>query len=146
MLSSWYHGYPEPSDDDSYKALTFDLSEYCRICGTGWRQVAPFRMKKPPVWRRRSILQLNWIFDEYFVKPDLWKAVFEPFGIGYWPVVLNKTGAEIESVVQLKVSDLTDTRLEGVAYNVCPQCGAQEVSLSAQRSLSSTCRHGCVDF
>ena len=44
----------------------------------GAKQVSPFRMKESPNWGRRSILQMNWLFDEYFVKPEVWNAVFQP--------------------------------------------------------------------
>ena len=81
MGSSWHHGYPQPEDDFGYMQLTYDLRDYCEHCGIGAKQISPFRMKKSPNWGRRSILQMNWLFDEYFVKPEVWNAVFQPLGI-----------------------------------------------------------------
>jgi hypothetical protein len=68
-------------------------------------------------------MQLNWIFDEYFVARDVWTAVFEPLGIACWPVMLDRTGEEIESVVQLKISDHADLILDEANATVCPTCG-----------------------
>lgn len=122
MISSWQHGYPEPSDDGAYLAATFDLTDFCRACGMGLRQAAPFRLKKAPPWGRRSFLQLNWVFDEFFVKPDVWASIFEPLGIGSRPALLAKTGARLDSVVQLDIPGLRDLKLD-VAGEECLRCG-----------------------
>jgi hypothetical protein len=126
MVSSWQHGYPEPSDDGAYLKTTFDLTDYCRACGIGLRQVAPFRLKKAPPWGRRSFLQLNWMFDEFFVKPDVWTSIFQPLGIGCRPVVVAKTGARLDSVVQLDITEVCDLKLEGVDGEECPSCGRKK--------------------
>ena len=103
MVPSWHHGYPQPEDHFGYRQITYDLTEHCDHCGIGARQTAPFRMKKAPNWGHRSILQMNWVFDEFFVQPDVWKAVFRPLGIGCRPVLLHRTGQELDSVVQLDI-------------------------------------------
>jgi hypothetical protein len=122
IFAASQRGYPEPSEKRGYLAATYDLSEQCAMCGIGRRQIRPFRFKSAPVLKR-SIMQLNWIFDEYFVARDVWTAVFEPLGIACWPVVLNSTGEEIESVVQLKISDHADLILDEANATVCPTCG-----------------------
>jgi hypothetical protein len=122
IFASSQRGYPEPSERRGYLAATFHLSEQCAKCGIGRRQIRPFRLKSVPVLKR-SIMQLNWIFDEYFVARDVWTAVFEPLGIACWPVVLDRTGEEIESVVQLKISDHADLILDEANATVCPTCG-----------------------
>jgi hypothetical protein len=127
MLATDQHGYPEPAMDGSYLPATFDLAEHCRFCGIGRRQSAPFRLKKTPALGK-SILQLNWIFDEYFVNPDTFKTVFRPSGVDCRPVVLNKTGAEIDSVVQLSIPQIIDLRTDGLAYKECSHCGRRKYS------------------
>jgi hypothetical protein len=122
ILSSSQRGYPEPSEKRGFLAATFDLSDHCTECGIGRRQIRPFRFKSAPVLKR-SIMQLNWIFDEYFVSREVWTAVFEPLGIACWPVVLDRTGEEIESVVQLKISHHVDLNLNESNVAVCPTCG-----------------------
>ena len=81
LESEWHCGYPQPDKLDlGYRAATYDLAHYCERCGTGLRQRAPFRMNGEPAWGRKGILQLNWVFDEYFVTPEVWARAFEPFG------------------------------------------------------------------
>lgn len=101
LASDWHHGYPQPDDDIfGYRQATYDLTNWCERCGIGMKQNAPFQMKGEPKWGKRSILQLNWVFDEYFVTPDVWAGVFEPKGIDCRPVV-NTKGGELKTVVQL---------------------------------------------
>ena len=77
-IAAWHHGYPQPEDILGYRQALFDLSHACGICHSGAKQIAPFRMKQSPVWGRRSMLPLNWVFDEIFVEPDVYEAVFRP--------------------------------------------------------------------
>jgi len=126
VVPSWHHGYPEPADDRGFLNTTFDLADYCKSCGVGKRQVSPFRLNKSPSWGKRSILQLNWIFDEYFVKPDVWAAIFEPCGIKCIPVLLDKTGTGLDSIVQLDITSIVDLQLDGANYEICPSCGRKK--------------------
>ena len=95
VLAASPRGYPEPSSDWGYLSKTFDLTQYCNMCGIGARQVAPFILKQAPKLQN-SVLQLNWVFDELFVARSVWREVFEPLGIGFRPVVLHRTGEELE--------------------------------------------------
>jgi hypothetical protein len=113
----WHYGYPQPEDDSGYKRISYDLTDYCEHCGIGAKQTSPFRMKKVPNWGRRSILQMNWLFDEFFVKPEAWKTVFEPLGINYRPVLLHRTGQELDSVVQLDIPQLVPLLMDSEAYS-----------------------------
>lgn len=124
LQSEWYHGYPQPKElDYGYLQATYDLSEYCERCGIGLKQEAPFQMKGEPKWGRKSILQLNWVFDEYFVTPEVWEAVFKPHSIDCRPV-LNTKGTELKTVVQLLVRDEVDVVTNGLAVEeaVCLRC------------------------
>ena len=130
MMAVGNHGYPEPSDDNGYLAATFDLSDYCKACGTGAKQIAPFRLKKVPNLRN-SILQLNWVLDEFFVSSEVWKSVFEPLKIGNRQVVLHKTGEPIPSIVQLDIRETADLNMEGRGEPVtCPECGRKKYPLA----------------
>ncbi len=123
MLPSWHHGYPQPEDDFGYLKTTYDLSSYCSCCGIGARQVAAFRLKKPPSWGTRSILQCNWIFDEYFVKPEIWQSIFAGFGIKNRPVAQDESGKVLDSVTQIDISDHVELLMEGRAHTQCHKCG-----------------------
>lgn len=130
ILASSYRGYPEPSNVMGFLKATYDLTEYCARCGIGRRQVRPFRMKKAPKLHN-SLLQLNWVFDEFFVSPEVWVGVFKPMGIGCRPVLLGGTEAEIdESVVQLDIAEHADLALDESRSKECPSCGRRKWPVS----------------
>jgi hypothetical protein len=123
VVPDWHHGYPEPdSGNMGYRAITYDMSGSCPTCGAGLRQKAPFQMRGEPRWGRRGILQLNWIFDEYYVKPEVWAKVFEPLNIGARPVQSGR-GVELKTVVQLDVTEEVDVSAEDFPREHCLTCG-----------------------
>ena len=126
MSANWHHGYPESSDDRGYLRSTYDLTSYCECCGIGRLQNAPYRMARSPKWGRRSILQLNWVFDEYFATPEAWESVFAPFGIDKRPVLFHGSGKEIDSVVQLDIPTVVPVEVSGLPFDVCVQCGRKK--------------------
>src|SRR5579871_2378856 len=105
MRAAWHVGYPQPEEAFGYRGTTYDDSDFCPHCGTGLIQRAPFSMLGEPKWGTRQILQLNWVFDEFFVTPEVWERVFKPFGISTLPVKDHSNGRALASVVQLKVTD-----------------------------------------
>jgi ribosomal protein L37E len=132
MLATDQHGYPEPALSGKYLAATFNLEAYCSACGIGKMQAAPFRLKKPPSLRK-SIRQLNWVFDEYFVSTGIYETVFKPFGIGCRPIVLHRTGDLIDSVVQLDVPVTVDLEPGRWPSKVCPRCGRRKYAATGLR-------------
>jgi hypothetical protein len=121
-------GYPQPEEKNGYLSASYDLTEYCPHCGIGKKQVEPLRLKGPPALTDNSILQLNWIFDEFFVSRTTWEEVFKPLGIGMRPAVLHRTGAEITSVVQLDAPDVCDLAIDKTIYAECHFCGRKKYS------------------
>jgi hypothetical protein len=90
------------------------------------KQSGPVRLRGEPVWGKKHVMQVNWIFDEYFVRPETWKDVFRPFGIEAIPVLHYKTGCELKSVLQLKVDTIATSELaipKEHPRSVCPSCG-----------------------
>jgi hypothetical protein len=134
----WHHGYPQPEDDFAYRGVTYDLTDYCHKCGIGGRQVAPFRMTGEPRWGRRSILQLNWVFDEFFVTPGAWAGVFRQFGVAARPV-LSRRGAELTTVVQLvndeRLSMTPSPELRGATCGVCGRWKYEPIRRGPLRQL-----------
>ena len=141
-LGAWHHGYPQPEDFKleaplridklAYLKETYDLTGACEKCWRGREQIAPFRMKKNPAWGRRSILQLEWVREEFFVKPEVYETVFRPLGIGYRPVLSHKTGSELEAVVQLAVDAVAELKLDGVPFEVCLVCHRKDYHRSCR--------------
>ncbi|MBP9172242.1 MAG: hypothetical protein KBG48_33070 [Kofleriaceae bacterium] len=123
LVPDWHHGYPQPDEHESgYLSVTYDLSGWCSMCGIGLRQKAPFQMKAEPKWGRRGILQLNWVFDEYFVTPEVWGGLFKPRGIACRSVT-NMKGAELETVTQLVVEEEVGIATDGLVPQWCGVCG-----------------------
>jgi len=123
MSPSWHHGYPQPDDDSfGFREATYDLKDYCVECGLGKKQNAPFQMIGEPRWGKKGILQMNWVFDQYFVTPKVWEVVFKPHGVPSRPVI-NRKGVELKTVVQLDISEEVAVKVEGLPGAVCKQCG-----------------------
>jgi|SRR6218665_122890 len=119
---SWHHGYPQPDEARfGYRDATYTRSKFCEQCGIGLEQKAPFQMKSEPKWGRNAILQLHWVFDEFFVTPALWSTVFKPNGVGCRPV-LDPKGAELKTVVQLVIQEEVGVAVEGLAAERCAHC------------------------
>lgn len=116
-------GYPQPREDEfGYREATYDMTEFCEVCGIGLRQRAPFQMKGEPGWGRRGVMQLNWVYDEFFVRPDVWASVFEPYGVAGRPVS-RRSGVPLATVTQLVVDELVPLDIDGIAAETCDRCG-----------------------
>lgn len=129
MGANWHHGYPQPENDFRYLEKTYGPECGCMTCEVGKRQHAPFRMKREPKWGGRHILQLNWVFDEFFVFPQVWQDVFKPFGIACLPVLDSKSGRHLKTVVQLVISEVADSPLaldEKYPSETCRSCGQRK--------------------
>jgi hypothetical protein len=97
-------------------------------------QVAPFQMTGEPAWGRNFILQLNWVFDEFFVTPQLWQTVFEPPGVRMRPV-LGARGQELSTVVQLVADEVVPAATDGMPIERCGGCGrVKELPVTRGRS------------
>lgn len=128
MLASLQKGYPSDASYFDFLAETYDLGSYCLHCGAGLLQVRPLRIKSAKNLNR-SVSQPNWIFDEFLVARDLWMSVFKPFGIDCWPVLSARTGAEIDSVVQLRIVHEAHLDHEDTATIACAHCGRKKSPL-----------------
>jgi len=121
-----HRGYPEPSDTAGYLDATYDLSAYCAHCGVGKKQKAAFRFKTEPTWKRRSVVQLNWVFDEFFVSPSTWEKAFKPLGVGRLPVLNTRGTTEFSNVVQLDISRRVDVDITGLPFEDCLVCSRRK--------------------
>lgn len=122
------HQYPQP--EDTWIEGTYE--DTCQECFGGMRkQVRPFILSKEPSWGRNGIFKMFWVEDEFFVKPDVWKAVFEPIGVGMRPVK-NRKGADLTGVVQLDFDDVNTERVhvarDGLVSELCSVCKVTKYS------------------
>jgi uncharacterized protein YwqG len=119
------HGYPEPSDGD-WERLVYAPDEGCEKCARGRVQQHPFRLAREPRWGRSDLLQLHWLADQFFVRPEVWARVFQPWGIDCRAVWQVRTGRPLETVVQLVIppGDVPLALDASFSHEVCPRCGA----------------------
>ena len=111
-----HRGYPQPEDDYSY--AVWDPSGYCDRCGIRTTQRKPFRFKSEPRGRD-SFLQLNWVFDEFFVRPEV-RELFEDAGVtgvGYSPCIHHSSGRRLESLSQLLILNVLPQGLVSTELN-----------------------------
>lgn len=115
------HGYPQP---DSYwdAGMVYDVSNQCKRCGLGrGRQLHPFHIKSDKI--RLQAFQLEWVYDEIFVKRDLYDEMLAPLEIGFWPVLLHRSGKESDQVVQLDLPKCDwNFDMSGMQTEYCSEC------------------------
>ncbi len=79
VLDRWnLFGYPMPDNDNGYMELTYDTINMCNVCGIGNIQKDDFRVKRVPKY---PFWGLGWIFDEFFVRTDIYEKIFKPLDI-----------------------------------------------------------------
>lgn len=122
IIKSWNtFGYPMPDDDFGYLYNTYETRDMCSKCGIGKVQKDDFRVKKVPKY---PIWGIGWVFDEFFVRTELYEKIFKPLGIECRSLRKYKDNSIFESYVQL-VIPVIDEPLDLSLYDpqVCPKCG-----------------------
>lgn len=139
--SHW--SYPQPEDDEdedeeeedngppkpsifTYEKVTYNLENYCLRCGIGAVQNRPFQLKKEPEWGSKHFLQLNWVFDEYFVRSEVFNEIKKRklTGVSSITPIHYKTQKPLKTVVQLKIDYILPP---GIANKLEPiVCGKEK--------------------
>lgn len=123
----WLNGYPMPDEDFGYIGTTYQKQGYCKVCGSGLLQQSPFRLRKSPKWGSKKIFGLNWVFDEVFVRKDVYETIFKKYGIESMPVLLYKKDVIIDDTVQLIIpSTKVFSNLKEQPYEICKICGMKK--------------------
>jgi hypothetical protein len=114
----WYHlyatghfGFPQP--ESNYAVATYD-SGYCDRCAIGGVQRIPFRFRTEPNARHSQFLQLNWVFDEFFVRPEVATGLREAgiTGVKFGPALHHRSGRALETIQQLMISSVLSGALD----------------------------------
>lgn len=122
-ITAQHRGFPQPDPDSfGYLKATYDLTDWCNLCGIGKVQNAPFRIEGEPNWARVGVFQLVWVYDELFVSKKVWESIFRPLGIP-GRLVCDKEGNELQTVVQLDIEDSVDIDVSGIELSKCEKCG-----------------------
>ena len=100
-----HHGYPQPEENFGYQEATYDVREFCPTCGIGGTQKAPFRIRTEFKASRSQIVQLNWVFDEFFLRNQAREGLRSAgiTGIRYLAPMLHKANRQCERVAQMVV-------------------------------------------
>src|SRR5262245_8586913 len=105
-----HFGYPQP--EDSYASVVYEI--HCERYGIHGAQCAPFRFRSEPKARHSQFLQLNWVFDELFVRREV-ATKFKEAGISggaFGPAIHHKTHRCLETVQQLIIGFVLSDALE----------------------------------
>jgi hypothetical protein len=103
IYSTGHFGYPQP--EDTWEETTYESAGYCARCGIGGVQRHPFRFRGGPKAAHSHFLQLNWVFDEFFTRPEV-REVFEAehvTGAGFGPALRHRTGEPLVDIEQLVI-------------------------------------------
>jgi len=120
----WHFEYPQPEDDFEYELITYDPTMVCSKCGAKFKQIAPFSIKRSPKWGKRNIVQLNWVFDVYFISGSL-KAQLENEcnELNFMNVNKYKTKEYFDDIFQLDINQTVDLDMSSVTtYKLCDAC------------------------
>jgi len=122
--NSHIHGYPMPDLNFEYLSLTYDLTNYCEICGIGKKQKDAFRLKNVPKEGKKRFFGINWVFDEYFVELDLYNEIFKPLNIKYREILQYKNEKPFDTHVQLILPETSEELdLKDYPTESCSKCG-----------------------
>jgi len=113
--STGQYQYPQPEDD--YLERTFNLENYCHLCGIGQIQNAPFRLKTEPKQYNNQFWGLYWEYFAVFIRQET-KNILEKEkikGIRFSKPVLNKKNIEINGFYQLHIDTILNKGFD--SYN-----------------------------
>lgn len=107
------------------------FADQCKNCGSGWRQITPFRIKKEPKLGKNIFADFGSAF-ELFCAPVVLEA-FQKCGMKGFetrPLILNKEDCPAESLKQLVVTEVAQPAVaeelvehERYSQTDCPVCG-----------------------
>lgn len=102
LMAAGNQGYPQP--EDTYFERTY--ATVCHHCGMHGEQKAPFRFRAEPRARHSQFLQLNWVFDAFFVRPEVAVdcASASLTGLAFNHVLRNSTGVPLANIAQMQIS------------------------------------------
>jgi len=101
VIPRGHHGYPQP--EDGYRSLVW--RPICPNCGWHGEQVSPFEVRRGFGAAHSAFIQLNWVFDAWFVKAEVADALMTSGLTGFRPetVLDSKSRMPVESHRQLHI-------------------------------------------
>lgn len=115
IVSTGQYQYPQPEDD--YLEKTFNLENYCNLCGIEKNQNAPFRLRTEPKQYNNQFWGLHWEYFAIFIRQEA-KNILEKEnirGMRFSKPVLNKKNIEIDGFYQLHIDTILNKGFD--SYN-----------------------------
>lgn len=119
-------GYPQPEGDFGYLNKSYDLTNYCKGCGVGAEQINSLRILSEIPWKKPGIINLHWIYDQLLIEKTTYLNLLKPLGIGFIPVVIDRTSKESDTTVQIDIKEASEDLEIGVAYVKCKECNRKK--------------------
>lgn len=80
IVSTGEYQYPQPEEDFGYLKASFNLDNYCHLCGIGKVQNSEYRLRTIPKQLTNQFWGLHWEYDAIFVREET-KKILEREGI-----------------------------------------------------------------
>jgi len=119
-------GYPEPDscerdEVDSFE-YPFDIYPYYKdvfsVIDTDpdygmlkGEQIGSYQLKGEPKWGKAVIGSYHFIYDTFFVTPNIYNLIFKPLGIECRPVINYRTKGILQNVLQLVSQGVAKSKL-----------------------------------
>ncbi|MEG3788986.1 hypothetical protein V1318_02505 [Lysobacter sp. CCNWLW3] len=106
MGAKGHHGYPQP--ENSWANQTYN--GHCDCCGVYESQAASFRFRKSNRASHSHFRQLNWVFDAWFVTPEVESVLRQNriTGIDFCDALGHQSGLPLEHLRQLVITGVTE--------------------------------------
>jgi hypothetical protein len=108
-----------------------NIADLCKTCGTGWRQIQPFRIKREPKLGKNVFADFGSAF-ELFCAPVVVNALKTHGASGFdtQPIILNAEDRPAASLMQLLITETAKPSVaeelvehERYCHTDCPVCG-----------------------
>jgi len=106
IVSTGEYQYPQP--EDGYLNETFNLENYCDLCGIGKFQNVPFRLKTEPKQPNNQFWGLHWEFEPIFIRQET-RNILEKEqikGIRFSQPVLHKKNIPVKGFYQVHIDTI----------------------------------------
>ena len=117
IVNTGEYQYPQPEEDNGYLNATFNLDNYCLLCGIGKVQNAPYRLRTEPKQHNNQFWGLNREFEAIFVRQEA-KHILEREkvkGIRFSNPILHKKNLPIDGFYQLHIDTILNIGFD--SYN-----------------------------
>ena len=137
IVNTGEYQYPQPEDDFGYLKATFNLDNYCHLCGIGKVQNASFRLKTVPKQPNNQFWGLHWAFDAIFIRQSTKDILVREGirGIRFSNPVNHKTNVPIEGFYQLHIDTILNNGFNSYNTKTITCKINNEENLNNDRSL-----------